>query len=78
MFKIICAFLIGSGVNNSLVRAATPAHLIIHNAFRNANFKIAELTGGKLFHGFPPGVVTAKTKDAILSGILLASSACKS
>jgi len=78
MFMIIRAFLIGSGVNIRLVRAPTPSHLSTHNAFSNANFEIVELTGGKLFHGFPPGVVTAKTKDAILSGILLASSACKS
>jgi len=40
------------------------------------NFKIEHvpLLGAKLFQKYPPGVVTAKLKDAILSGMLVANS----
>ena len=65
-------FLAGSAMNTRRVRVFRPAHCpFVSTFFFCAR---AARTGGKLFHGRPPGVVTANVREAMRCGIREASS----
>lgn len=65
-------FLAGSAMNMRRVRVFKPVHCPSVSTFSKG--ERAARTGGKLFHGRPPGVVTAKVSEAMRCGMREASS----